>query len=248
MAKPVVLVTGGGRRIGAAISKLLMQSGYFVLIHVNKSEDLARALILEHSAENDCQACGDVVIADLNSDSDVDNLLSTVANHPSVLEDGGLFGIVNNASIYHQIPFENLTIDDIRSNFRIHLEIPFLLAHGLCNLLKAKLGCIIGIIDTSQGRSWKDLSHYTSSKSALKQLMVNLAGDLQPEIRVNCVAPGAIISADWEAEHFASVLEIVPMGRSGEPLDIANAVKFLLESPHISGQTINVDGGWTLVE
>jgi NAD(P)-dependent dehydrogenase (short-subunit alcohol dehydrogenase family) len=78
--------------------------------------------------------------------------------------------------------------------------------------------------------------------------MINLAGDLRENIRVNCVAPGAIISADWEAEHFASVLEKVPMGRSGKPIDIANSVKFLLESDHLSGQIINVDGGWTIVE
>ena len=244
----MILVTGGGRRIGAAISRLLMESGYYVLIHVNRSVDLARDLILQHSVENSCQPCGDVITADLNSEADVERLLREVSNHSSVIDDGGLFGIINNASIYNQIPFEQLTIEDIRLNFRIHLEVPFILARGLFDLLKAKQGCIVGIIDTSQGRSWKDLSHYTSSKSALKQLMVNLAGDLQPDIRVNCVAPGAIISADWEVEHFASILEIVPIGRSGEPLDIANAVKFLLESPHISGQTINVDGGWTLVE
>ena len=92
------------------------------------------------------------------------------------------------------------------------------------------------------------MTHYTASKNALRQMMINLAGDLHPHVRVNCIAPGAIISAAWEIEHFASVLEKVPMGRSGEPRDIASAAKFLLESEHISGQIINVDGGWTIVE
>ena len=78
--------------------------------------------------------------------------------------------------------------------------------------------------------------------------MTNLAGDLSPDVRVNSVAPGAIISASWELEHFASVIEKVPMERSGSPKDIANAVKFLLESDHISGQTLFVDGGWNIVE
>jgi len=73
--------------------------------------------------------------------------------------------------------------------------------------------------------------------------MMNLAGDLAPEIRVNCVAPGAIIAADWESEHFASVVEKVPLGRAGEPNDVAQAILFLLDSTYLSGQIINVDGG-----
>ena len=76
--------------------------------------------------------------------------------------------------------------------------------------------------------------------------MINFAGDFHPDVRVNCIAPGAIISADWEVEHFAKIIEEIPLGRSGHPSDIAKAVLFLLNSPHISGQVLNVDGGWSL--
>ena len=76
--------------------------------------------------------------------------------------------------------------------------------------------------------------------------MMNLAGDLATDVRVNCVAHGANIEADWESEHFASVVEKVPLGRAGEPIDVANAIMFLLESTYISGQIINVDGGWSV--
>ena len=247
MAKPVVFITGGGRRIGAAISSLLMDSGYFVLIHVRNSIDEAKAIISAYSEANNGEISGDIIRADLVND-DISELVATVANHPKVIEYGGLFGLINNASVSQPISFEELTFEEFKKNFTIHVEVPFLLTKGLYEQLKSKSGSIIGLVDTSQGRAWQDLTHYTSSKNALRQMMINLAGDLHPHVRVNCIAPGAIISADWEIEHFASVLEKVPMGRSGEPKDIASAAKFLLESQHISGQIINVDGGWTLVE
>jgi len=247
MAKPVVFITGGGRRIGAAISKLLMDAGYFVLIHVRNSMADAQAIIDEYSNSNDGDVGGDIVQVDLLND-DIPNLIDTITNHPKVVEYGGLFGLIHNASVYQPISFDELTFEEFKKNFTIHVEVPFLLTKGLYEQLKAKSGSVIGLVDTSQGRAWKDLTHYTASKNALRQMMINLAGDLQPHVRVNCIAPGAIISAAWEIEHFASVLEKVPMGRSGEPKDIASAAKFLLESDHISGQIINVDGGWTLVE
>ena len=247
MAKPVVFITGGGRRIGAAISKLLMEAGYFVLIHVRNSMADAQAIIDEYSNSNDGDVGGDIVQVDLLND-DIPNLIDTITNHPKVVEYGGLFGLIHNASVYQPISFDELTFEEFKKNFTIHVEVPFLLTKGLYEQLKAKSGSVIGLVDTSQGRAWQDLTHYTASKNALRQMMINLAGDLQPHVRVNCIAPGAIISAAWEIEHFASVLEKVPMGRSGEPKDIASAAKFLLESDHISGQIINVDGGWTLVE
>ena len=247
MAKPVVFITGGGRRIGAAISSLLMESGYYVLIHVRNSVAEAQSIIDNYSKSNGGQISGDIIRADLLND-DMAKLIDSVINHPKVIEYGGLFGLINNASIYQPISFSDLTFEEFKNNFTIHVDVPFLLTKGLYDSLKAKSGSVIGIVDTSQGRAWQDLTHYTASKNALRQMMINLAGDLHPHVRVNCIAPGAIVSADWEAEHFASVLEVVPMGRSGEPNDIANAAKFLLESSHISGQTINVDGGWTIVE
>ena len=121
-----------------------------------------------------------------------------------------------------------------------------MLTQALVPVLKAVNGCVIGMIDTSLGRSWEGLSHYTSTKAGLRQLMMNLAGDLAPEVRVNCIAPGAIMAAPWEAEHFASVIERVPLGRGGSPQDVAKALMFLVQSEYLSGQVINVDGGWSV--
>ena len=88
MAKPVVFITGGGRRIGAAISSLLMQSGYYVLIHVRNSLSEAQSIINQHSESNDGEICGDIVQADLLND-DINELINTVVNHPKVSEYGG---------------------------------------------------------------------------------------------------------------------------------------------------------------
>ena len=107
---------------------------------------------------------------------------------------------------------------------------------------------MVAIVDTSWGRAWEGLAHYTSTKAGLRQLMLNLAGELSGQIRVNCLAPGAIMAAEWEADHFARVLEKVPLGRSGNAEDIAAGVHFLLMHPTLSGQVLPVDGGWSTHE
>jgi pteridine reductase len=246
MPRPVALITGGGKRIGAAISNELMEMGWYVLIHVNSSEVQAKKLLSDFSSKHGIEAPGDVLIADLQDDLQINGLISKVLEHFSVQEAGGLTGLVHNASIYSSIDIADVSVEDLRKNLKIHVDAPFQLTMGLLDSLRSTKGSIIGMIDTSLGRSWKGLSHYTSSKAGLRQLMLNLAGDLHPEVRVNCIAPGAIISADWEIEHFASIIEQIPLGRSGNVNDISKAVLFLFNSPHISGQVINVDGGWSI--
>ena len=171
MAKPVVFITGGGRRIGAAISSMLMDSGYFVLIHVRNSIDEAQAIISAHSAANNGEISGDIIRADLVND-DISQLIATIANHPKVIEYGGLFGLINNASVYQPISFAELTFEEFKKNFTIHVEVPFLLTKGLYEQLKSKSGSIIRLVDTSQGRAWQDLTQYTTSKNALRKLMI----------------------------------------------------------------------------
>ena len=107
-------------------------------------------------------------------------------------------------------------------------------------------GSIIALTDTSAGKAWKQLSHYTASKAGLRQLMLNLAGEYAPNVRVNCVAPGAILSADWEHEHFNKIVQSIPLKRSGDPSDVAGAVYFFASSPYLTGQELFVDGGWNL--
>ncbi len=246
MAQRVALITGAGKRIGAATATRLLDDGWFVLMHVRSSESEANQQLLEYEQKHGSKPSASILKADLNSDAELQAFISQVQLHPAVVGGGGLHGLVHNASIYSSKDFESVSLEDVRLNNRIHIEVPLLLTQALVPQLQAALGSVVGMVDTSLGKSWEGLSHYTASKAGLRQLMLNLAGELAPDVRVNCVAPGAIMAADWEAEHFESLMPKIPLGRAGEAIDVANAVHFLLTSPYITGQTISVDGGWSL--
>jgi len=246
MTNGVALVTGGGRRIGARICAKLIEEGWYVIVHARTSVDEAQGLLDEASQKANGATCGEVVKADLSSDEGLAFLIDATKSIVEAQNADGLGVLVHNASIYNSTDYASVSLDELRLNNRIHIEVPFLLTQSLSASLKAVSGCVIGMVDTSLGRAWEGLAHYTASKAGLRQLMMNLAGDLAPEIRVNCVAPGAIMAAPWEAEHFASVIEKVPLGRGGSTEEVANAVSFLVRSTYLSGQVIEVDGGWSV--
>jgi len=243
MSAKVCLVTGSGRRIGASIIRKFASEGYAVLIHVSTSVEAGESLKSELT-EQGWKA--DVIRADLSSEDQTHQLIETVENHPFVQQRQGLDVLVHNASVYRQTPVEDLTLETMRFLNRLHVEAPLQLSQGFVHLLASVNGSIIGMTDTSAGKAWKQLSHYTSSKAGLRQLMFNLAGEYAPNVRVNCVAPGAILSADWEHEHFNKIVESIPLKRSGDPGDVAGAVYFFANSPYLTGQELFVDGGWAL--
>jgi pteridine reductase len=243
MSAKVCLVTGSGRRIGASIIRKFASEGYAVLIHVSTSVEAGESLKSE-LIEQGWKA--DIIRADLSSQDQTNQLIETVENHPFVQQRQGLDVLVHNASVYRQTPVEDLTLETMRFLNRLHVEAPLQLSQGFVHLLASVNGSIIGMTDTSAGKAWKQLSHYTSSKAGLRQLMFNLAGEYAPNVRVNCVAPGAILSADWEHEHFNKIVESIPLKRSGDPGDVAGAVYFFANSPYLTGQELFVDGGWAL--
>ena len=243
MSAKVCLVTGSGRRIGASIIRKFASEGYAVLIHVSTSVEAGESLKSE-LIEQGWKA--DVIRADLSSQDQTNQLIETVENHPFVQQRQGLDVLAHNASVYRQTPVEDLTLETMRFLNRLHVEAPLQLSQGFVHLLASVNGSIIGMTDTSAGKAWKQLSHYTSSKAGLRQLMFNLAGEYAPNVRVNCVAPGAILSADWEHEHFNKIVESIPLKRSGDPGDVAGAVYFFANSPYLTGQELFVDGGWSL--
>ena len=242
----VVLITGAGQRLGAATAARLMDEGIHVLVHVRSSMDAAKQLIADATQRNG-EVRGTIVQGDLTVDAEVDGLIASVKAHPLV-KANGLFGLVHNASFYSQMSFEEVSLETFRSLNRLHMEAPFVLTQSLLGEVERGGGSVVAIVDTSWGRAWEGLAHYTASKAGLRQLMLNLAGELAGRVRVNCLAPGAIMAAEWEAEHFASVLENVPLGRSGAAEDIASGVHFLLTNGTITGNVLHVDGGWTLNE
>ena len=225
------VITGGAKRIGAAISNALLDDGWKVYIHCNSSLEEAEKLAEGRDAI--------VVQADLGSDAGLKHLIDSIDGQNIDL-------LIHNASLYRKEDFEQVTGELLREYSRLHFEVPFLLTQALLPKLQAKKGSVIGMVDTSWDHAWKGLAHYTSTKGALRQLIVNLAGELAPEIRVNGIAPGAIMAANWEREKFDKIIEKVPLGRAGTVEDIANAVLFLDSASYITGYILPVDGGWSL--
>ena len=202
-----------------------------VYIHCNSSVEEAEEIAEGRDAI--------VVQADLGTDAGLKHLVDSIENQNIDL-------LIHNASIYRKEDFEQVTGQLLRDYSRIHFEVPFLLTQALLPKIKSRKGSVIGIVDTSWNHSWEGLSHYTATKGALRQLLVNLAGELAPDVRVNGIAPGAIIAAEWEQESFDKIVESVPLRRAGDPIDIANAVKFLADADYITGYILPVDGGWSL--
>ena len=236
----VAVITGGARRIGAAITNLLLDEGWAVIVHCNRSITQARHLIK--------RGRGSIVSGDLSNDEDLFRIIEEIHDHELVEEAGGIDLLIHNASIYNQEDFATVTPQELRRFSAVHLDAPFFITQGLVPKLKSKNGSVIGIVDTSWNHAWKELAHYTATKGALRQLIVNLAGELAPEIRVNGIAPGAILAASWEKERFETILTKVPLGRAGTPEDIAKAVKFLYEADYITGYILPVDGGWSITQ
>jgi len=234
----LAVITGGARRIGATIVNMLFDDDWAVIIHCNRSVTQAR-----HLAK---RGKGAVVSGDLSNDEDLFRLIEEIHDHELVEEAGGIDLLIHNASIYNQEDFATVTPQELRRFSSIHLDAPFFITQGLVPKLKAKNGSVIGMVDTSWDHAWEELAHYTATKAALRQLLINLAGELAPEIRVNGIAPGAILAAAWEKERFEKILEKVPLGRAGTPGDIASAVKFLADADYITGFILPVDGGWSL--
>jgi pteridine reductase len=124
MSKPVVLITGAGKRIGAEVSKELMEMGYYVLIHVNSSVEDANNILSNYSNKFGVKAPGDVLQANLLNDHEVNSLISEVLEHQAVKESGGISGLIHNASIYSSIDVDEVSIKDLQKNMKLHVETP----------------------------------------------------------------------------------------------------------------------------
>ena len=237
--EPVVLVTGGARRLGAAIVRHLHARGLSVVVHYRSSADEARRL----KAELEALRPGTVALASAD-------ILAPDA--PRILVEAALerFGrldmLVNNASTFYETPFDTASYAQWDDLMGTNLRTPFFLCQAAAPHLAAHAGAIVNMIDIHARRPLKDFPIYSVAKAGLAMLTQSLARELAPRVRVNGVAPGAILwpeaGAD-EAER-ARVLARIPLHRTGVPEDIARAVTFLLlDAPYVTGQILAVDGG-----
>lgn len=237
-AKKVVLITGAARRVGAAIAEALHQHGYDVAIHYHQSEGEAQALAAKLNQIRPDSAA--LFQADLLLKSEVSKLAKAV-----LAWQGRVDGLVNNASVFYS---DARCADEtmLQHMFTTNVYAPYWLSEAL----KPALSSIINIIDTHAERPLKGYSLYVQTKAALKLQTEAHAKAYAPHIRVNAVAPGAVMPPEGDnALDKATEEKIcakIPLARFGAPKDVAHAVICLMESPYITGQTLRVDGGRSL--
>lgn len=241
MQEKVVLVTGGAKRVGAAICRRLHAQGAKLVIHYRSSLDEARALQLELNDNRPDSVS--LAHADL---LDIDLLPELIDK--TVKRYGQLDALINNASSFFATPLGACTVEAWHDLVGSNLMAPLFLSQAAAPHLKERHGCIINIIDIHTERPLKDFVIYNAAKGGLQALTRSLALDLGPEIRVNGVSPGPILwpeDAIWSnAQARDAIIQDTLLKRMGEPEDIARTVQFLIrDAPYITGQIIAVDGG-----
>lgn len=242
LAGQTALVTGGARRVGAEIVRLLHGAGANVAIHCHRSGKEAEALRAELAAQRPGSAA--VFSADL-----LDSAALAPLVHAVVARFGGLQLLVNNASSFYPTPLGSVTLPAWTDLMGTNLQAPLFLAQAAAPALKRAGGLIVNIIDIHGLRPLPDYLVYSTAKAALMHLTRALARELAPEVRVNGVSPGPVLwpEAGLTAELQEEIIARTPLGRAGSPADVARAVRFFAsEAPFVTGQILAVDGGRSL--
>ncbi|HEY1033768.1 MAG TPA: pteridine reductase [Pseudoxanthomonas sp.] len=239
----VVLITGAARRVGAAIARRLHVEGHDLALHYRASSTDMQALVDElESARPGSTLALQAELADF------DRLPELVAR--TVGHYGRLDALVNNASAFYPMPAGMATPAQWDELFAVNARAPFFLAQAAAPHLKAARGAIVNIADIYAERPRADLAVYAASKAALLAITRGLAVSMAPDVRVNAVSPGAILWPDGGIDPAlqAKLLAQTPLGRIGEPADIAATVAWLLSdaASYVTGQTLHVDGGRAL--
>ncbi len=233
-----VLVTGAGHRIGQAIAVFLSQNGHPTAIHYNRSKEAA-----EKTAENINQIGGKAVAvkANLLEESETSELIERANN--ALGEEISI--LVNNASRFEHDCALSVSKESWELNLQTNLRAPFVLSQNLARQIRrGNGGCIVNILDQRIWRLTGDFTSYTLSKSALWTLTRTLALALAPDVRVNAVGPGpTLASIHQNEETFAVEVRSLPLQRGPSLGEIAACVKFIIDSPSMTGQMIALDGG-----
>ncbi|MDP7289840.1 MAG: SDR family oxidoreductase [Phycisphaerae bacterium] len=236
----LALVTGAARRVGRCIALSLARAGADVIVHYNHSADDAGETV---EMIRDIGRRAELLQADLSQPDQIEAMMRRVGElFPD--PDRPLGVLVNNASVYNRTPLATLTADQWDMEMDVNARAAALCISRAMPLLSPGAS-IVNITDVSAEDPRAALPAYCASKAALLAVTKSTAKALAPAVRVNAVAPGAIL---WEDEISETqkkfVLAQVPMKRTGRPEDIAAAVIFLCQNEYITAQTIRVDGGW----
>lgn len=241
-ASPVALITGAAVRVGAVTAEQLHARGLSVAIHYRSSAEPADALAARLNERRPGSAM--TVQADLGSDKACQAMVDTVINAW-----GRIDVLVNNASDFYPTPVETITAKDWDRLFASNARGPLFLSLAAIPSLRENRGAIINIVDIHAEKPLPQHTVYCMAKAALVMMTRSLALELGPDVRVNGIAPGAILwpVPDISDEEKRQTLELVPLARRGEPENIAQAVlHFALDNDYVTGQILAVDGGRSL--
>jgi pteridine reductase len=237
-----VLITGAAKRIGAACARLLHDQGCNVVLHYKSSKQDAEQLCNELNQKRHDSA--KLTQGSLRNMAE----LAAIAQVASSSW-GGLDVLINNASAFYPTPFANTNEEQWDDLLGSNLKVPFFLSKALSECLAKRQGCIVNIVDIHAERGLPGYPVYSIAKAGLVAMTKILAKELAPTIRVNAVAPGAILwpEAGLSENDKGEILQRVPLTRCGSPEDIAKAVLYLVkDADYVTGQILTVDGGRTL--
>lgn len=240
--RPVALITGAGKRVGAVIARTLHAAGYDLALHYRHSStetELLAASLERQRTDSTCLVQGE---------------LAHVEALPSMVERvmarfGRLDALVNNASAFYPTPVGTATLAQWNDLFASNAQAPFFLSQAATPALREARGAIVNLVDIYAERPLAQHPLYCMAKAALAAMTRSLALDLGPDVRVNGIAPGAVMwpSDGKPYDDQQAMLARTPLQRAGSPEDVAGAVLWLLrDAPFVTGQILRIDGGRTL--
>jgi pteridine reductase len=239
LAGQAALVTGAARRVGAQIVRTLHAEGANVMIHSHRSLTDGERLVEELNHIRGGSAA--LLSADLCDTTQLPGLIAQTCERF-----GRLNLLVNNASSFYPTPLGSITLAQWQDLMGTNLQAPLFLAQAAAAPLKASRGALINIVDIHGLRPLRNHVVYSTAKAGLIMLTRSLARELAPEVRVNAIAPGAVLwpESGLDEERRERILEQTPLQRPGSPEDIARTVLFFAaDAPFVTGQVLAVDGG-----
>ena len=240
--KKTIFITGAAKRIGKEIALCFSEMGWNIIIHYNSSKNDAQVLADEINDNNPDSAI--TVQGNLDVKEDVEKVINEVRDAFPTID-----LLINNASTFYPTPIEDISEEHWDKLVGSNLKGPLFLIKGLKDKLKESKGSIINITDTNLSKGVANYSIYSAAKAGLESITKGLARELAPDIKVNAIAPGAMLEppdVTWTEEQKSKVISSIPLNRMGSEKDISEAVKFLAKSNYITGQIIKVDGGRSL--
>jgi pteridine reductase len=236
---PLAIVTGAARRLGRSLALTLARRGFGIILHYHTSVEDAQATAEELRSLN---VPVWPVQADLTDPEQIRRLFIAVDETGFPLQ-----VLVNSASIMQAGDARNLSLGEWDRTIDLNLRAPFLCAQQAAGRM-GNGGLIVNLTDVGASKTWSGVPVYTVSKAGLESLTRVLACTLAPDIRVNAIAPGLVLPSDeTDPQDWQRLVERLPLRRPASLQELSTALEYLLDNPYVTGQTITVDGGYSLL-